>query len=282
MVLLFLPAVLVVGPAFKSWADPATSHRRELFPGITYIRETWTDPRPVSIHIIRVDLTAPGIRLLVTPPDDPAAYFHTQARFTSDFLAEHDLQLAINGAFFEKAFNDQESIFDRMYLDGEPSRVLGLAVSDGLMYALDQAPYVPLYIGPQNEAAIGAPPAEITQAIAGWPLLVWQGENVAPLDIRRDARTAVGLTADGRELLLFVVDGKTEASQGLAFHELADLMITHGVWDGINLDGGGSTTLVMAGDDGLPDVLNVPVGNLIPGSERPVANHLGIYAGGVE
>ena len=61
---------------------------------------------------------------------------------------------------------------------------------------------------------------------------------------------------------------------------MADLMIAHGAWDGINLDGGGSTTLVAAGADGLPDVLNVPVGNLLPGSERPVANHLGIYASG--
>ena len=44
----------------------------------------------------------------------------------------------------------------------------------------------------------------------------------------------------------------------------------------MNLDGGGSSTLVVEGPDGEPRVLNSPIDNYIPGRERPVANHLGI------
>ncbi len=46
----------------------------------------------------------------------------------------------------------------------------------------------------------------------------------------------------------------------------------------MNLDGGGSSTMVVAGRDGQSRVLNSPIDNYIPGRERPVANHLGIFA----
>lgn len=46
----------------------------------------------------------------------------------------------------------------------------------------------------------------------------------------------------------------------------------------MNLDGGGSTTLVMEGDNGQPVLLNSPIDSRIPGRERAVANHLGIFA----
>jgi hypothetical protein len=44
----------------------------------------------------------------------------------------------------------------------------------------------------------------------------------------------------------------------------------------MSLDGGGSSTLVIEGEDGLPEILNSPIDSYIPGRERPVANHLGI------
>jgi len=43
------------------------------------------------------------------------------------------------------------------------------------------------------------------------------------------------------------------------------------------MDGGGSSTLVVEDDDGSPIILNTPIDNYIPGRERPVGNHLGIY-----
>jgi hypothetical protein len=50
-----------------------------------------------------------------------------------------------------------------------------------------------------------------------------------------------------------------------------------GAYNAINLDGGGSTALVIEGPDGLPVVLNRPCG-LPPGLERRGANHLGVSA----
>jgi hypothetical protein len=43
------------------------------------------------------------------------------------------------------------------------------------------------------------------------------------------------------------------------------------------LDGGGSSTMVFEEDNGEPVILNSPIDNYIPGRERPVANHFGVY-----
>jgi exopolysaccharide biosynthesis protein len=53
-------------------------------------------------------------------------------------------------------------------------------------------------------------------------------------------------------------------------------MLSLGAQYAMNLDGGGSSALVVEGPDRLPRVLNSPIDNLIPGRQRPVANHLGI------
>jgi exopolysaccharide biosynthesis protein len=59
---------------------------------------------------------------------------------------------------------------------------------------------------------------------------------------------------------------------------LAKLLVDQGAYIGMSLDGGGSSTMVMEGKDGQPVILNSPIDNHIPGRERPVGNHLGIYA----
>ena len=60
--------------------------------------------------------------------------------------------------------------------------------------------------------------------------------------------------------------------------DLARLMLGFGAVDAVNLDGGGSTTMVLA-DSGIPRLVNVPVGlNDLPGTERPVGNNLAVFA----
>jgi exopolysaccharide biosynthesis protein len=59
-------------------------------------------------------------------------------------------------------------------------------------------------------------------------------------------RTAAGRTAEG-DLILMVVDGRQPASRGVNLQELAYLMAQVGAVDAMNLDGGGSSTLVVRG-----------------------------------
>ncbi len=81
-------------------------------------------------------------------------------------------------------------------------------------------------------------------------------------------------------MLLFVIDGRQpNYSAGATLTELAEVILEHGGHHALNLDGGGSSTLVIEGPDGQPEVLNSPIHRRIPPSrERPVANHLGVHA----
>ncbi len=76
-----------------------------------------------------------------------------------------------------------------------------------------------------------------------------------------------------------VVDGKQPRySEGATLEELAAILLEHGASDAVRLDEGGSSTLVIRGPSGRPMLLNCPINSRIPDYERPVANHLGIFA----
>jgi len=125
-------------------------------------------------------------------------------------------------------------------------------------------------------AGVGGSP---TSDVPG-TVLVRDGENlgatarVAPSD--RHPRTAVGVDASGRRLILMVIDGRQpEWSVGVTLAELATLMIDRGADDAINLDGGGSSAFVYDLDaDGA--VGHWRTNRPSDGRFRPVANHLGI------
>lgn len=92
--------------------------------------------------------------------------------------------------------------------------------------------------------------------IGGGPRLVRSGRNAAASDpgnypegfaAARHPRTAAGVRADGR-ILLVTVDGRQpELSVGMTIAELAALLIELGAVEAINMDGGGSTTMALRG-----------------------------------
>ncbi|MCX6133719.1 MAG: phosphodiester glycosidase family protein [Ignavibacteriales bacterium] len=84
----------------------------------------------------------------------------------------------------------------------------------------------------------------------------------------RHPRTFVGFDRDSTKLYLCVVDGRQQKSVGMNFREMADFLVSIGVWNAVNFDGGGSTTMVLQGR-----IVNSP--SDVTG-ERPVANTLQI------
>ena len=69
--------------------------------------------------------------------------------------------------------------------------------------------------------------------------------------------------------MLFAIDGRQEFSIGASVEGLADIMIEHGVWQGMSLDGGGSTSL-LAGSE----ITTRAVGWGVDDNERRIANAL--------
>jgi exopolysaccharide biosynthesis protein len=73
-----------------------------------------------------------------------------------------------------------------------------------------------------------------------------------------------------------VVDGRESTSEGASLSQLADILVSYGVYKAMNFDGGGSSAMVIEGRDRRPRLLNTPVNDNTAGKERAVANHLGI------
>ncbi|MEU8002096.1 phosphodiester glycosidase family protein [Catellatospora sp. NPDC049111] len=91
----------------------------------------------------------------------------------------------------------------------------------------------------------------------------------------KNPRTAVGFSADGLKMWLVVVDGRSTASVGMTYVELAAYMKSLGADDAINLDGGGSSTLVAR----MPGATSVSVRNTpSDGAQRAVPNGIGFVS----
>lgn len=267
---------------YRLWPERPLRRAEEsrLFRGVLYIRQAPTRPRPLLIHIIAVDVATPGLDFLVTP-GATGQQREILARTTSAFLTEYGVQVAINANFFEPFWS--RNPFDYYPHSGDPVDLRGLAIANGQIYSRDRPRLPSLCIEPGRVAIqTGGCPPETTQAVTGVPLLLTQGSiRVAPTEAAGDnlaPRTAVGLDETGQKLWLVVVDGRqTGYSEGVTLYELAQIMQSLGATAAFNLDGGGSSTMVISTPAGAR-VLNAPFHTRIPMRQRPVGNHLGIYA----
>ena len=286
--------------------------------GIIAITDTETSPRNLTMHIIEVDLTAPGIGFIFTPftPGLPAGsaaptYRETVRQTTLDFLNQEHAQVAVNGEFFLPfPTNDTTS-----YL-------VGLAASNGNVYSPFQVP-TQSYAIVTNAPAINIDPNNIAgivhadtsyadgihtlenvtlwNAFAGSAQIITNGVVTVPVykDATHpngllttngtytnsnswynvlNARTAAGLSQDNKTLYLFTVD-KAGGSGGMTGTEVANYLLTnYGVYNALNMDGGGSTTIVMQNPaTGVGTVLNVSA-NDANGDPRVEGSNLAVFA----
>lgn len=285
LVLILTVGLLGVGYLLYSRGRPAPIPvDRKIFENVTYHRIVRLFPRPLIAHVLVIDTKAKGLQFLVTDPEEnwQQLGYPIKARTTSRFLDEFNLQIAINGDGFFPWWS--RGPFDYYPHEGDVVTPLGLAASSGEIYSNgDQAGEVgigpTLYISRRNALTFNNPPNKIFQAISGERMLVMSGQRVDGLDDSElNPRTAIGINRNGRWLYIAVVDGRQPFySEGATFAELAGILIDFGAYHAMALDGGGSSTLVIEGQNGAPVVLNTPIDQYIPGRERPVANHFGIY-----
>lgn len=150
-----------------------------------------------------------------------------------------------------------------------------------------RASLLALRVGDSVRVQVALRPFHPREALGGRPVLLRDSVVVAGIDsaggagfaAARHPRTAVGIARDGRRLLLVTVDGRQKPySDGMTLRELADVMRSLGARDAINLDGGGSTTLVYRepGEAGALRIANRPSD---AAGERPVGDALAIVRG---
>ena len=89
------------------------------------------------------------------------------------------------------------------------------------------------------------------------------------------ARTAVGISQDGKTVYIVSAEGRTNRSPGLSLNELSQFMLDLGAYKAMNLDGGGSTAMAVRN---LGDLKRTRVTNPEKNAgERKVVNGLGVF-----
>lgn len=254
--------------------------------GVVYTFEKRARP-PEEIHTVVIDLGKFRVRTAPAGPDpDGPGKWQTVLMPTSQIAEREYFDIAVNGDFFAipRRKDAEGEAAQKLFENGVPALATGAAMTDGKTWSTSEKARQCLVVYRNGKVRLEeatVPPPNAWHVICGRDFLVAQGKaqftdegvTYKPGEFRNvNPRTAVGLDKKGKKLFLLVVDGRSEASKGMTYGQLAAEMVRLGAYTAINLDGGGSSTLVMRDAKGRLQVMNKPSDK----KERAVANALGL------
>jgi hypothetical protein len=206
-------ATLVVLGAFLHgdfWEQGHPHQPVKIFAGVTYgcERLAVTQEGGGLVHWVRVDLTAPGVELYVTPLDPAAAARGWQYRLDpiEDVVEREHLAVAINGTYFTTASGSW------LRFSGDLARSMQTLISDHVIaYGLwgasligfddELAPYV-------LRSSSAAEPAltRVKWAVGAHELQLHDGQVLEGADSTTGARTAIGIDQPRKLLFLAIAE----------------------------------------------------------------------------
>ena len=247
-------AVQPLPPALVTYLEPDTVRARFLQDGITY-HYAWSPKGPWAVHFLTLELERCDLGLAVLPAGEDGPADAGLATVSELVNAVGDGVLAaVNGDFFTP--------------EGRP---MGPEVSDGRLLrsrarpAFSWRPREEPWIGTSRVGEggslgvgfwVSASDEPLAQVVGGFPELLDEGRAVMQQELDptqsfasfRHPRTAVGYDPAARRLWLVVVDGRQGAySSGMTLEELTDALSAVGATEALNLDGGGSSIMVVRG-----------------------------------
>lgn len=218
------------------------------------------DGNLIAMYIMAVDLNNPNIAIKArTPFHEPDFTRQTVSKIAEYAdVPDNEVLAAINGDYF---------------INNVPQGVVvknGVAIKswsreDAGFFGIlkDKVPVIDSYALFQQEQET------MEQALGAFHILIENDEKVTQGDLSVEPRTMVGYTQD-HIVNFIIVDGRQIGySTGMSFAQASQIFLALGVKEAINMDGGGSSTLVVKdpATDAL-EVQNRPSG----GAEREVAN----------
>lgn len=263
-------------PSFLSATGVADVRSLSVAPGVGYFGVE-APGGPWAIHLLRTELDRCdlGLEVLRAPSREGGAGGRSRV---TELVATggEGILAAVNGDFF----TPEGQPVGTEVVDGEVFHTAsrpafawrpGAAPWMGLPRA-DGDSLLMLGWGLSRSRADGA-----TEALGGFPLLLSDGRRVGDLEVEerptfaaaRHPRTALGYDPVRNVLWVVVVDGRQPGySDGMTLPELAELLEALEVTEALNLDGGGSSVMILKG-------VSVSRPSDAAG-ERPVVNGLGI------
>jgi hypothetical protein len=306
----------VSGPVGAELCVGSNGERCVVAPGVTYRRILRSGAAPLVLHVAEVDLAAPRVRVAVTPAERSAGMEY-RATPVSGFVARSGAVLAVNASYFLPFVGGSTAGDDFVPQPGAAADASGAVLAGGnnvsKVDAVDARVDSMACFAPGRAVIVEgqACPGGFTEGVSAGPRLLNAGAEVPRRPMGRDGvfhgavplegkaaaavlatppsagrrggpRTALGLNQAGNRLWLVVADGRQPGySDGASNADLLALFREVGATQAMSLDGGGSATMAARGPSG-PIVLSRPIHTGVPGRERPVANHLGVFVDGLE
>jgi hypothetical protein len=212
-------------------------------------------------------------------PDNNALVLYTAAFGDStlgDSTGRHPLSVALRSAG-----RAGDTLLFR--IEGKPRQGWSLPLADGGALAAGGARRAEVLALARRKDILRFVPrvspngGRLRTILGGWPRIIVHGQSTAAqadalegtfprFSSDRHPRTGIGFSSDSTKLFLITVDGRRESDSGMSLTELARVMLDLGVYEGLNFDGGGSTTMVVDGK-----IVNSPSDKT---GERPVGSGL--------
>ncbi|GMV06961.1 MAG: hypothetical protein AMXMBFR53_32360 [Gemmatimonadota bacterium] len=264
-----------VPSAVQALLRPDTVRSARVGAGVWY-RYLWSPEGPWAVHVVEADLSRCDLVLRTLRAREREAGGRGHEAVTSMVArSEWGVLAAVNADFF----TPEGGTVGTEVVAG---RVTAARARPAFLWRPGQAPWMgPTTIAGDTLVAgwripFGGGDGE-THAVGGYPELLDGGAQVGDLGVgerpafaaSRHPRTAVGYDPDTGRLWLVVVDGRQSPhSAGMTLPELTALLRAFGARDALNLDGGGSSVMVVLGSR-----RNRPSDEA---GERPVVNALAV------
>lgn len=236
----------------------------------TEISYVATSSLAMKLFVFEVDLTNPSISIEASTPNNGNTFMRQKmtVQATYEDQAGHKVYGGVNGDFFDMTTGVPRSI---LYKSGV-----------GIKTEFQDANRTFFAITKNKEAIVGdqntypAVKNTIQEAVGG---MYWLVKDSAIYKINNtvlEPRTCVGISKDKKKVSFLAVDGRNESySNGMTFEQLSKCLLALGSFNGINLDGGGSTTFFVRNTpeftSGRFEIRNKPSD---AAGERAVANGL--------
>jgi uncharacterized protein YigE (DUF2233 family) len=258
-----------------SYLAPDTVRQLQLHPGIVH-RYLWSARGPWALHLIQVDVSRCDLGFSVLQAEARETGGQGHERVSSMVGRSEDrILVAVNADFFT--------------VEGT---TVGLEVVDGRVVSAQPRPTFAWRPGGEPWIGVAGVTSDsmrlgwsvdlasgdgVTEALGGFPDLIDRGARVGDLEVSarpsfaeaRHPRTGVGYDSEDGQLWIVVVDGRQlPYSAGMTLPELAALFGALGTDEALNLDGGGSSVMVVGGTP-----VNRPSDTA---GERPVVNALAL------
>ena len=294
-------ALLVFTATFNAWAQdvaklpavnaPTTQTR-------PFSLERFNLPGPVTGVAVKVDLDDPRVHVQVALADnrdpDGAGPCVGLLDTPSNVARKQDFQITLNASYFAAPVAREFAGQKIRYFVGNGAYPVGWHFSDGKLISspAKDGMRATIIVHTNGKVTINDHvknlPADTQFAVSGNAMILSNGMATPPSnDSVRHPRSAVGISKNGKTLIMIAVDGRQERSRGVTLGELAAIFQRYEAENAINLDGGGSTSLVLKDPGtGVFSVINQPSDlsslKLTTGTgigiaiERPVVDVIGI------